>query len=119
MAAPEGGNGAALAAAAAGQQEAAAGQQEAAAAQARAAMVADQNQWRVTWAEDPDPPEQDVIQKFRRAWAIAVSPARIERDPAWDYPREAEIWTLFTDPAVLSVVVATHPDGRAVTLARM
>ncbi len=87
--------------------------------QQQAAMAADQGQWRVTWTEEGEPPEEDVLQRFRRAWAIAVSPARIERDPAWDYPREAEIWALFVDPAVQSAVVATHPDGRTVTLARL
>jgi hypothetical protein len=89
------------------------------AAQVRAAMVANQGQWRVSWAEANEPPEEDVVQRFRRAWAIAVSPARIENDPAWVYPREAEIWALFMNPAVLSTVVATHPDGRVVTLTRM
>jgi hypothetical protein len=98
-------------AAAAGQQQ----QQE----QQQAAAQADQSQWRVTWTDVGEPPEQDVVQKFRRAWAIAVSPARIERDPAWDYMAEGVVWGLFSDPAVQEAVIATHPDGRTVTLARM
>lgn len=65
------------------------------------------------------PPEQDVIRRFKRAWAIAVSPARIERDPLWVYLSEAETWASFANPAVQELQVARHPDGRTVTLMRL
>lgn len=88
---------------------------------AAAAVAADQGQWRVTWTEINEPPEQEVIRRFRRAWAMAVAPARIEwaEDRRWVYLTEAETWNLFADGALQEAQVAHHPDGRTVTLARM
>ena len=93
----------------------------AAAVQAGGGAAADQGQWRVTWTENNEPPVQDVIRRFRRAWAMAVAPARIEwaEDRRWVYLSEAETWALFADGAVQEAQVAHHPDGRTVTLARM
>ena len=82
-------------------------------------MLADNRQWRIVWTAPDEPDEDDTVMRFHQAWAVAVSPARIERDPAWVVPDREFIWNSFANPEIQSLTVATHNDGRTVTLTRM
>ena len=82
------------------------------------ALQGDQTQWSLTFTDPGEPDETEVQTGFRRAWAIAVSPARIEQD-GWEYTNRDAVWALFQDAAVQMIVVAHHPDGRDVRMTRL
>lgn len=82
-------------------------------------MMADNRQWRIVWTAPDEPDETDTVMRFHQAWAVAVSPARIERDPTWVVPDRVFIWDSFANPEIQTLTVARHNDGRTVTLTRM
>lgn len=82
-------------------------------------LLADNQQWRIVWTAPDEPDEDDTLMRFHQAWAVAVSPARIERDPAWVVPTRDFIWESFANPEIQTVTVATHNDGRTVSLTRL
>ena len=82
-------------------------------------LLADNHHWRIVWTAPDEPDEEDTVVRFYQAWAIAVSPARIERDAAWVFPDREFIWNSFVNPEVQTVTVATHNDGRTITLSRV
>jgi hypothetical protein len=80
----------------------------------------DQTQWRIVWTAPGEQDEELIRTGFGTAWAIAVAPARIENDPAWLMPDRAFVWDAFAaDPAVQSLEVASHADGRITRLTRL
>lgn len=82
-------------------------------------MMVDNRQWRIVWTDPDEPAEEDTVSRFHQAWAIAVAPARIERDPAWLVPDRAFVWDSFADPELQTLIVASHNDGRVITLTRL
>jgi len=93
------------------------------------ALANDDTQWRITWTAPDEEPEICHRNGFRRVWAVAVAVARMENDAdddeeededCWDITSREAIWQLFAaDAAVASAVIATHPDGRTITLTRL
>jgi hypothetical protein len=81
-------------------------------------LQGDDTQWEITFTDPDEPDETEIQSGFRRAWAIAVSPARIEQGD-WDYTERDAVWALFHDPAVQSAIIASHPDGRQVKFRRL
>jgi hypothetical protein len=83
-------------------------------------MLADNQQWRIVWYAPNEEDEEDIVTRFHQAWAIAVAPARIENEPGWVLPEREFIWNSFANvPAVQSLTVANHADGRSITLSRV
>lgn len=82
-------------------------------------MLADNQQWRIVWTAPNEEDEEDIVTRFHQAWAIAVAPARIENEPAWVFPDREFIWNAFANPELQSLLVASHADGRAITLSRV
>ena len=82
-------------------------------------LLVDNRQWRIVWTAPDEPDEEDTVMRFHQAWAVAVSPARIERDPAWIVPDREFIWNSFANPEIQTLAVATHNDGRSITLTRL
>ena len=83
-------------------------------------MMADNRQWRIIWTAPDEPDEEDTVARFHQAWAIATSVPRMEQDPEWLIPHRAFVWdTLEAQPGLQSIVVASHADGRTVTLTRL
>jgi hypothetical protein len=78
----------------------------------------DARQWEIIWSEPGEPDHKELEAGFRKAWDIAVADARIEH-VGWQYPSREELWdglALAGLPAGLSIIVATHADGRTVSL---
>lgn len=83
-------------------------------------MMVDNRQWRIVWTAPDEPDEEDTVNRFHQAWAIATSVPRMEQDPEWLIPHRAFVWDTFTDdPELQTAIVASHNDGRTVTLTRL
>lgn len=79
-------------------------------------LFQDARQWEIIWSEPGEPDHIELEARFRKAWDIALADARIEHD-GWQYPTREESWVaLVAVPAGQSIVVATHADGRTVSL---
>jgi hypothetical protein len=82
-------------------------------------MMADNRQWRIVWTAPNEDDDEETVPRFHQAWAVAVAPARIENEPDWNVPGRDFIWNSFGNPEIQSLTVATHADGRTITLSRV
>lgn len=84
------------------------------------ALANDATQWRITWTAPEEEPEVEIRSGFRRAWSVGAGVPHIEDDADWDLLSRDATWALFAaDAAVLTVQIASHPDGRTILLTRL
>lgn len=99
------------------------------------ALANDDTQWRITWSAPDEAPEITHRNGFRRAYAVATGIAYMENDASddeddedddeagealWFITDRAHTWQLFAgNPALDTVIIALHPDGRTIRLTRL
>jgi hypothetical protein len=76
--------------------------------------------WRVTWYEDGDQPETEVMVRWADAWALAQPWAEeLGDDGGWLYTRRAEALAAFENGAESVTVAWTRGGGMKTVISRL
>ncbi len=82
-------------------------------------MLEQQEQWRVTWLDQGEQPEVEVMNRWADAWALAQPwPEERGDDGGWLYMRRADALSAFQNGAVSVTVAWTRNGGKQIVLSR-